>query len=182
MEQFLMWTRRILITQWVGEAYKKLNGTHYDSFRQNCFIKTGCLMTADGSNDDKIIPEGLPDYKIMPPLPFDGPEQITEQDIEPADPEEYMDEEDLETPPESDLSESEDALPSERIDSTKDRNYSEPLVGRKIRALYEDGWHVGSLDYFNTEFQQYHISFEGSTEDDYMKPEEIDGIEMVLLS
>ena len=30
------------------------------------FQKTGTLITADGSDDDLIKPEGLPNYKILP--------------------------------------------------------------------------------------------------------------------
>ena len=39
--------RRILITHWVGEAYKKLAGSEYDNLRLRVWQKTGCLMTAD---------------------------------------------------------------------------------------------------------------------------------------
>ena len=30
--------------------------------------KTGCLITTDGSEDNKIHPEGLPDHKVPPPI------------------------------------------------------------------------------------------------------------------
>ena len=32
--------------------------------------KTGCLITADGSEDAKITPEGLADYKVPPSLSY----------------------------------------------------------------------------------------------------------------
>ena len=32
--------------------------------------KTGSLLTADGSDDDLVKPEGLPDYKVPPPLEY----------------------------------------------------------------------------------------------------------------
>ena len=32
------------------------------------FEKTGCLITADGSEDDNINPEGLPNYKVLPSI------------------------------------------------------------------------------------------------------------------
>ena len=60
--------RRILITQWVGKAWETLCGSEYENLRKRCWEKTGCLMTADGSEDDKVTPEGLPSYKIPPPL------------------------------------------------------------------------------------------------------------------
>ena len=56
--------RQILITHWVGEAQKKLCSPDYDHFRKRCWEKTGFLITADGSEDDKITPEGLPSYKV----------------------------------------------------------------------------------------------------------------------
>eukprot|EP00795_Rhopilema_esculentum_P014944 gene14944-biopygen848 len=66
--------RRILITHWVGEAYNRLSSESYASSRYRCFEKTGCLITADGSEDKKIQPEGLIGYSIPPPLPVTGPE------------------------------------------------------------------------------------------------------------
>ena len=50
--------RRILITEWVGNAVDTLNHSNYDNFRWRCFEKTGILITADGSEDEKIQPEG----------------------------------------------------------------------------------------------------------------------------
>ena len=65
--------RRILITLRAGNAYQKLISDDYDDFRWRLFEKTGCLITADGSGDAKIAPEGLPDYKPHPPLDYIEP-------------------------------------------------------------------------------------------------------------
>ena len=62
--------RRILITHWAGEAYKKLCGDEYNEFRKTLWLKTGCLITPDGSNDDKIASEGLPNYQVPPPSQY----------------------------------------------------------------------------------------------------------------
>ena len=51
--------RRILITHWVGNAYNQLMGEEYSKRRYRCFEKTCSLITADGSEDTQIIPEGL---------------------------------------------------------------------------------------------------------------------------
>jgi len=59
--------RRILITHWVGDAYRALIDERYDNFRREIFERTGCLLTADGSGDKLVKPEGLPDYKVPPP-------------------------------------------------------------------------------------------------------------------
>ena len=56
--------RRILITHWVGEAYNALVDDKYNRFRREIFERTGCLLTADGSGDNLVRPEGLPDYKV----------------------------------------------------------------------------------------------------------------------
>ena len=53
--------RRILITKWLGAAWHKLN-TNYPKYREKLFYKTGLLMTADGSEDHRIKPEGFENY------------------------------------------------------------------------------------------------------------------------
>ena len=35
------------------------------------YVKTGCLLTTDGSGNHLVQPEGLPDYKIPPPTMLD---------------------------------------------------------------------------------------------------------------
>ena len=76
--------KRILITEWVGNAVDTLNHSNYDNFRWRCFEKTGILITADGSEDEKIQPEGLTDYKVPPPLPMPGPNDIATVEVPPA--------------------------------------------------------------------------------------------------
>lgn len=50
--------RRTLITHWVGEAFKRLQSSDCDKSSYRCFERTGCLITADGSDDGLINPEG----------------------------------------------------------------------------------------------------------------------------
>ena len=54
--------RRILMMQWTGEAWRKL--TSDKMFAKKLFMKTGCLMTADGLDDDVIKPLGLEPYSF----------------------------------------------------------------------------------------------------------------------
>lgn len=56
--------RRILISHWAGEAWDKLSSEKYDSFREGIWQTTGCMMTVDGTNDEKIKPEGLVQYTV----------------------------------------------------------------------------------------------------------------------
>ena len=58
--------RRILITHWAGESWKKLCSNEYEQFRRGCWEKTGCLLTADGSEDHKVAPA----YKIPPQIEY----------------------------------------------------------------------------------------------------------------
>ena len=55
-------------SQSVGNSWQELCSSKYDHLRKRCWEKTGCLITADGSEDAKITPEGLADYKVPPPL------------------------------------------------------------------------------------------------------------------
>ena len=52
--------RRIMITKWVGTTWSKMS--KYRAYRQRLFEKTGLLMTADGSGDKLINPQGYKDY------------------------------------------------------------------------------------------------------------------------
>ena len=73
---------RILITRWVGEAYRKTSKDEkFLRMLYRSFAKTGCLITADGSEDDKIYPEGMPAYVVPPPVDIDNPVEITEAPI-----------------------------------------------------------------------------------------------------
>ena len=57
--------KRILITQWVGAAWEKLFSD--DSYHPGrCFERTGCLLTLDGSEDDKVNIQGFPKHKPPP--------------------------------------------------------------------------------------------------------------------
>ena len=62
--------RRTLTTHWAGEAYKKLAIKKYDDLRKKIWIKTGCLITADGSDDEQTAPERLSNYSVPPPHQF----------------------------------------------------------------------------------------------------------------
>ena len=57
--------------KWDGNAYCQLNRPHYDNFSQGLFEKTGCLIAADDSEDDKIYLQDLTNYKVPPPIMLD---------------------------------------------------------------------------------------------------------------
>ena len=58
--------KKILITGWSGQAYRTIMTEEPNSFRYRLFQKTGCLVTADGSDDDKVQPGDLKDNQVPP--------------------------------------------------------------------------------------------------------------------
>ena len=68
----------------------------------------------------------------------------------------------------------------DRIDYEEDRTYDDPLVGKKLRCQYETGWHTGKIEYFNTKLEEY-IVFFADESSDYIKKNDIDGLEIILL-
>ena len=49
------------MAQWTAAAWRKLSSDKM--FAKKFFMKTGCIMTADGS-DDMIKPQGLEPYSF----------------------------------------------------------------------------------------------------------------------
>ena len=123
--------RRILMTHWVGEAYERLQLEEYNQTRYRCFEKTGCLITADGSNDSKIKPEGLHDYAVPNALPVQVAEDAAECVVPVAAPEpsDVLD---------SDVDDpfaDESVSNGERKDEQTDRVYDHIMVKRSTRSL-----------------------------------------------
>ena len=54
--------RRVLMTKWTAEAWKELTADKL--FFMKLFERTGCLITADGSDDDKIRSQALEPYSF----------------------------------------------------------------------------------------------------------------------
>ena len=55
--------KRILTTNICGDAYAEVMA---EMDVEKIGERTGCLMTIDGSLDDKISPQGIKDYKFLP--------------------------------------------------------------------------------------------------------------------
>ena len=61
--------RCILITGWVGNTCRKASKDEkIQSMLYRSFEKTGCVITADGSKDEKIQLEVMPGYIVPPPV------------------------------------------------------------------------------------------------------------------
>ena len=67
----------------------------------------------------------------------------------------------------------------EIMDDAKDRLFDHELVGRKVKACYENGWFIGDIMYFNTQLSEFKVDFLDGTSD-YIQLEDIDGIEIIL--
>ena len=61
-----------MITGWSGQAYRTMMAEEFNSFRYRLFQKTGCLVTANASDDDKVQPRDLKENQV-PPLAIIGP-------------------------------------------------------------------------------------------------------------
>lgn len=170
--------RRILITHWAGEAYKKLLTSEYDNLRLRVWQKTGCLMTADTSEDDLIKPEGLKGYVVPPPSLLEPSVSLpqAEENIVTGE-ENAMDEASPDKPKQPEHhSSSESAVLEDKYD---DRDFHEELVGRKVTALYENGWFTGTIEYYNTKLKEYKVNYRDDTSD-FLSPDDFDGVEVIL--
>ena len=58
--------RRVLVSKLVAQANEDV--LKDDKMRIGCFIRTGMLMTLDGSDDDKIRPQGLTCPVVVPSI------------------------------------------------------------------------------------------------------------------
>ena len=142
------------------------------------------MLTADGTDDEKIEPEGLLNYKVIPPLAIPGPVEDPVIDIpEPNEQPEDLVQADELFEPDINLDETElDNLDkSERHDKEEDRTTNHKLIGKEIRGFYETGWHQGKIEYFNKSLDELFVRFEDGSED-YIKPTEIDGLQIVLVT
>ena len=168
--------RRFLITHWAGVAWKELCSPEYEKFRRTCWEKTGCLMTVDESEDEKVAPEGLPSCKIPPLIEYLPPSNelpVPNQDEgnEPGE----INEEEVELEP--DGKEIPDDMGDEWEDHEDDRVFSAPYCGRKMKVLYENGWQTGNMNYYNDHIQKYHVIYSDNSED-YIGEDEIDMVEI----
>ena len=100
-------------------------------------------MTADGSGDEKIQPEGLVDYKIPPPMALLDPQEeipvtVHTEGTESIENESMENEVDQEVPEPSDK-DFEVAENEYKLDEEEDRDYGYGSCGKKFKIMYENG-------------------------------------------
>ena len=60
------------------------------------------------------------------------------------------------------------------------RDMAHPLIWRKIKALYDSGWHIGTISWFN-EAQELRVEYPDESED-YIRLDELnDNNEIISL-
>ena len=65
-------------------------------------------------------------------------------------------------------------------DKVEDRKQDHELKGKKLQVLYESGWFTGEILYYNEQLDEYKVTFDDDTSD-FIKPSDIDGIEVKLV-
>ena len=66
-------------------------------------------------------------------------------------------------------------------DRDLDRNIEHNLVGRKIKALYDNGgWYTGRITLFNNEMEKLRVEYEDGTED-YIYESDIEVVEISFI-
>ena len=88
--------RRELSMEWLGDAWQQLFEDKYRKLRTSAWEATGSLISADGSDDHKIVPQGLANWPGPHPpgfaIPDDwlqGSEDEEEGEVEEVDDNEY---------------------------------------------------------------------------------------------
>ena len=134
--------------------------------------KTGCLITADGFEDEKIQPEGLKEYKVQPSIPMEPAQAPPVSNF--VDP---MDEENKPNVIEDEVQQEEGDMLEDNI---RDQDFTDANVGEKVKALYENGWFIGHIRYFNTVLKKNKVAYLDKTSD-YLTINDFDGILVILL-
>ena len=111
------------------------------------------MISVDGSNNDKIAPEGLHNYQVPSPHQY----------LEPAAQLPESNQVEFKEPPPSDtmVVDENNFLPDyqelhEHIDRGEDR-IVDSFVGRKIKPLYENGWFVDKINYRKKLLEEYYV-------------------------
>ena len=65
-------------------------------------------------------------------------------------------------------------------DNIQDRDFTNALIGKKVEALYENGWFIGDIKYFNTVLKEYKVTYPDKTSD-YLTIDDFDDIPVIPL-
>ena len=85
--------------------------------------------------------------------------------------------------PEEDIAEDEEEPNEDEtlvLDKEENRDFSDELVGLKLKVLYENGWVIGEVEYYNKALKEYKVSFNDGT-NDFIPEDEIGGGEVEVI-
>jgi hypothetical protein len=150
-DDFSEWERRVLITQWVGDAHEKLAAL--PATITKCFLRTGCLMSADDSHDLNITVEGVIDYDFRSapaaPAADAGGDDFEDVDADHTDSAETGSDDFDDMSDEDDL-ESVIPIGLEMLSCPPSTAITAALIGRKIVFRWNAlGWAVGTVMTFH---------------------------------
>ena len=68
------------------------------------------------------------------------------------------------------------------VDEEAYQGLNHNLVGCKITAFYPDegGWFKGCIAWYNTQLCKLRVYFEEDSSDDYIAPDELNGVDVIL--
>ena len=65
-------------------------------------------------------------------------------------------------------------------DNVRDRDITDTLVGKKLKALYENRWFIVDIMYFNTALEEYKVVYPDGTSD-YIRKDDFDSVQIIFL-
>ena len=65
-------------------------------------------------------------------------------------------------------------------DNIQDQDFTDVLVGKKVKALYENGQFIGDIKYSNTVLKECKVAYPDK-KFDYLTIDDFDGIQVILL-
>ena len=66
-KRFSAQRKRLLSLEWLGRAWETIHGEEQKHLHDGAWRRTGCAIEADGTGDELIKQQGLPDFKVMSP-------------------------------------------------------------------------------------------------------------------
>jgi hypothetical protein len=97
--------RRVLITMWLGQAWDNLQcKPGFSSRIRRYFQKTGCLLTANDSDDNKLQPQGTSGYSFVSDSVSHADSDIESEDSDDVRERKHASQSDAESDDEEDIS------------------------------------------------------------------------------
>ena len=134
------------------------------------------MITADGSDDHLITPEGLENYQVPPPNVYSDPvNSVPSAPV--VDGQDGLEEYSSDSDEEEDVNMEDESV---LTDDVTDRDSTYGYSGRRLNIHYSGSWCEGVVSYFNRKLLEYKVEFEDGSVD-YIPEEDIGSIDVVTL-